>query len=159
MAEAQSDRYTESIIDIDKPSFYHLSLTTWRSSTGKREDFAVNEIPPDGNKRSSARLPRPRAFHMTDPFRESGLWCFWLTADDEILEFVRTLNCVLDPSSESVFRRQARGRVLFAINPRYDHEEAWLWITEILHSETQKVELNQRWENAIDNAHETELDD
>ncbi len=119
----------------------------------------MNEIPPDNNNRPSTRLPRPRAFHITDPFLDSGLWCFWLTADDEVLAFVRTLNCVLDPSADSVFRRQARGRVLFGINPRYDHEEAWLWINDMLASETQQVELNQRWENAIDNAHETELDD
>ena len=42
---------------------------------------------------------------------------------------------------------------MFAINPRYDHEETWLWITELMESETKLVELNDIWETAINAAH------
>ena len=118
----------------------------------------MTDSPSSDENQSTGGLPRPQAFHITDPFEERGLWYFWLTADDEILDFVARLNCVLDPAT-GPFRRRPRGRVRFAINPRYDHEEAWLWINDLLNSETSKVELNKRWEDAIDSAHETPSDE
>lgn len=97
-------------------------------------------------------LPKPRPYHISDPFQDRGLWCFWLAADEQVLEFVSTLNCILKPTYDSPFNRRLRGRVLFALNPRYEHEETWLWITEMLESETKQVQLNSGWEDAIDEA-------
>ena len=111
------------------------------------------------NKKILPYTPKPKPFHIDNPFQDRGLWCFFLSADDEVLEFVSSLNCILQPSMGSLFhRRSLRGRVMFAINPRYDHEEVWLWITELLESEAQKVELNTSWEEAIDEAQTSESD-
>lgn len=95
-------------------------------------------------------LPKPRPFHMTDPHQERGLWCFWLTAEQDVLRFVYNLNCTLLPSGGALpFGRRLSGRVMFAINPRYDHEETWLWLHEVLESESSLVELGDNWETAI----------
>ncbi|MCU0513201.1 MAG: hypothetical protein MUE40_11590 [Anaerolineae bacterium] len=85
---------------------------------------------------------------MTEPFLDRGLWSFWLAADPYVLEFVTTLSCILQPPF-SPFQRRLQGRVLFSINPRYDHMEAWHWIRQTLDEETHFVELSERWENAI----------
>lgn len=92
--------------------------------------------------------PRPRPFDMTEPFLDRGLWCFWLTADERVLQFVSHLHCILAPPS-SPFSRRPQGRLLLCINPRYDHEEAWLWIYELLQDETRLVELDDLWINAL----------
>lgn len=99
-------------------------------------------------------IPKPQPYHITDPFMDRGLWCFWLSADEAVLEFISSLNCILQPSLGSPFQRRLQGRVMFAINPRYDHEETWLWVTELLESETNTVELGDDWEAAIDEARE-----
>lgn len=112
-----------------------------------------------GRERRSPRLPRPKPFHITEPFQERGLWCFWLTADDGILEYISLLPCILQPHYSSPFQRQLRGRVLFSINPRYDHEETWLWVYELLETETHHVELDEGWEQAISAAYSEEEDD
>lgn len=104
-------------------------------------------------KKPRFELPKPKPFHITEPFHERGLWCFWLSSDDDVLQFVSNLNCILQPSVGSPFGRRLRGRVLFAINPRYDHEETWLWLHEVLESEATWVELNEEWESAIQEAH------
>jgi len=93
--------------------------------------------------------PRPIPFHMTDPFQDRGMWCFWLSADDHVLQFVSHLNCVLNISYMSPFSPRPRGRALIAINPRYDAQEVWLWIDELLETETKEIELDESWENAI----------
>lgn len=100
-------------------------------------------------KKPHFELPKPKPFHITEPNYERGLWCFWLASDEDVLQFVSNLNCILQPSFGSPFGRRLRGRVLFAINPRYDHEETWLWLHEILESESARVELNDDWESAI----------
>lgn len=108
----------------------------------------------ESNKPHNARpkLPTPRPYHLTEPFQDRGLWCFWLTAEDDVLEWVSTLSCILQPSFGSPFQRRLRGRVMFAINPRYDHEETWLWLVDALESESKPVELNDTWETAIKEA-------
>lgn len=100
-------------------------------------------------------LPQPRPFHITEPFQERGLWCFWLTAEQDVLEYVRYLPCLLSPA-HSPFHRRVRGREMFSINPRYDYEDAWLWLIEVLESESHPVELNDDWESAIKQAYEPE---
>lgn len=110
-------------------------------------------------QKTPANIPKPKPYHITEPFQERNLWCFWLAADDDVLQFVDKLNCILQASHGSPFQRRLRGRVLFAVNPRYDHEEAWLWISDLLESETSRVELNESWESAIDSAHEKEAGD
>lgn len=52
----------------------------------------------------------------------------------------------------NTFGRHLRGRVLFALNPRYEHRETWVWITDLLESETKPVALDAEWENAIEAA-------
>lgn len=108
--------------------------------------------PENKTTKSGLQLPKPRPFHITEPFQERGLWCFWLSSDEDVLQFVSNLNCILQPSFGSPFSRRLQGRVLFAINPRYDHEETWLWLHEILESESARVELNEDWESAIQEA-------
>lgn len=103
-------------------------------------------IPPDNPRRLNPPAPRP--YHMTEPFLDRGLWSFWLAADPNVLEYVSNLSCILQPPF-SPFQRRLQGRVLFSINPRYDHMEAWHWIKQTLDDETRFVELSDRWENAI----------
>lgn len=94
--------------------------------------------------------PKPLPFHMTDPFQDRGMWCFWLTADTPVLQFTSHLNCVLSLSyAAPAFFSKPQGRGLVAINPRYDAQEVWLWIYELLESETHWVELDNSWEDAI----------
>lgn len=98
--------------------------------------------------------PRPKPFHITDPFQDRGLWCFWLTADDEVLQFVNNLPCILSPAMMTPFQRQLKGRVMFCINPRYEYQEAWSWINDLLDCEAKRVDLDEQWEEAIGEAHD-----
>lgn len=134
----------------------NLSFST--SSTG-------NSVP-----LSRSLPPKPKPFDMTEPFYENGIWCFWLTADMPVLQFVSHLNCVLNVSFlPPPFALRAHARILIRINPRYDHQEAWLWIYDQLELESGEVELNVAWERALveacvcddsaDNAAPTWLDD
>ncbi|MCA0456291.1 MAG: hypothetical protein LCI00_20090 [Chloroflexi bacterium] len=109
-------------------------------------------------ERSQGMPPRPKPFHMTEPAFQNGLWVFWLTADDNVIQFVNALNCVL-PFANSPFFRRAGARILVSINPRYDHREAWAFIQEVLQGETELVDLGESWEQAINGAcqHEDEL--
>lgn len=94
--------------------------------------------------------PRPKPFDMTEPFNEHGVWCFWLTADLPVLQFVTHLNCVLNVAfMPPPFAARPHGRVLVRINPRYDHQEAWLWLYEQLELETRPVDLNDTWETTL----------
>lgn len=106
--------------------------------------------------------PRPQPFHMTEPTMQNGIWSFWLTADERVLNYVSHLNCVLNftnsPFSPSPFARRVGGRVMVSINPRYDHVEAWTWIHHLLEGETEVVELGDTWEEAIDLACQHEDD-
>ncbi len=103
--------------------------------------------------------PQPKPFHITEPKEERGLWTFWLTADDDILRFVQHLPCILQPQYNSPFQRRMKGRVQFCINPRYEPEDAWLWVVDLLETETEFVELNQTWEDALEDANKTEPGD
>ena len=99
--------------------------------------------------------PVPKPFHVSDPFLERGLWCFWLTADESALQFVGHLPCVLSISNSGRgFIRRPNSRVLIELNPRYDHKEAWSWVCELLESDTRLVELEETWESAIETAFE-----
>lgn len=103
--------------------------------------------------------PHPKPFAMGEPFKQpTGLWCFWLAADEPLLEFVSHLGCVINLSTPSPFSRAARGRVLFGINPRYDYAEAWMWIYKVVESEVEPIELSNQWLQALDEAGETDLD-
>lgn len=116
----------------------------------------MSNVPEDSGipQKKIPPLPKPKPFHITEPHQERGLWCFWLTADEDVLRFVHNLNCILTPPlNNSRFGRRLTGRILFAFNPRYDHEETWLWLHEVLESETLQVELNDNWEDAIRDAH------
>ncbi|MEL6306609.1 MAG: hypothetical protein AAFQ52_00625, partial [Chloroflexota bacterium] len=53
----------------------------------------------------------------------------------------------------SRFQPNLSGRAYFTINPRYDHEEIWQWLQEVLNTEAKTVELDDSWENAIEAAH------
>jgi hypothetical protein len=93
-----------------------------------------------------ATPPKPKPFDMSDPFQQpGGLWSFWLTADDPLLKFAAHLSCIM-PLSTPAFSRPMRGRVMLGINPRYDHEEAWLWVYSQLEAEAQNVELSPAWD-------------
>lgn len=108
----------------------------------------------------SSLPPKPTPFHITEPKFERGLWCFYLTADDDVLSYVRHLHCILQPmSTGSFFSRRLTGRVMFAINPRYDHQETWQWIVDTLGTETSSIELSEKWESAIDDALPKKRDD
>lgn len=102
-------------------------------------------------KRRRLEPPQPKPYHISEPFQERGLWCFWLTADQSVLDFVLHLSCILQAPSNP-FQRRLRGRILLSINPRYDHEEAWLWINELLESEAKQIDLQSSWEDAISKA-------
>lgn len=108
-------------------------------------------------------LPKPKPFHITKPILNNGLWSFWLTADDEVLAFVQNLRCMqIAPQNRfGGFQQQhLTGRAYFTINPRYDHNEIWVWLHEVLSTEAQSVELGETWEEAIDAAHaHTQTDD
>jgi len=99
---------------------------------------------------------------MTETTLQNGIWSFWLTADDSILQYVNHLNCVLSFTT-SPFNsgfpfapRRLNGRVQININPRYDHLEAWTWIRDMLEGEAQIVDLGDTWEDAIDLACQSE---
>ena len=104
--------------------------------------------------------PRPQPFHMTEATLQNGIWSFWLTADEPVVQFISHLNCVLSFANSSIsgspFVRRVGGRVLVSINPRYDHLEAWNWIYHTLEGETQVVDLGETWEDAIDMACQNE---
>lgn len=113
----------------------------------------MTKLDPNENSNKVPLTPRPKPFHITEAKQERGLWCFWLTADDDVLDYVQHLHCILQPMHTSpFFNRRLSGRVMFAINPRYDHEEAWQWIIDLLQTETSSIELNEQWESAIDEA-------
>jgi hypothetical protein len=86
---------------------------------------------------------------MTEPFLDRGLWSFWLTAEEPVLQYVANLHCILNPGTSNPFYRRPSGRILLNINPRYDYQEVWLWIHDLLQVEAQNIELNEAWESAI----------
>jgi hypothetical protein len=99
---------------------------------------------------STGLPPKPRPFDITEPFENSGVWCFWLTADVTVLQLVAGLNCILYAGCHpSPATHPPHPRVLYTINPRYDHQEAWLWIYDLLEVETKTIELNELWEDAL----------
>jgi hypothetical protein len=105
--------------------------------------------------------PRPKPFHMTDAVFQNGIWSFWLTADDAVIQYVYNLNCVLSVPSSPFggglpFTRRFNGRCQICINPRYEHLDAWKWIHDMLEGEAQIIELGDTWEEAIDMACQSE---
>lgn len=124
----------------------------------------------DSDKRSSlierlqhsgieaSQPPKPRPFDMSEPFYQGGMWCFWLTADEEVLRYVSTLNCILTTSS-SPLMRSMRGRRMFSINPRYNYEETWMWLYRTLELETEHIHLGDLWTDVLSDSFEEELSD
>jgi hypothetical protein len=100
--------------------------------------------------------PKPKAFHMTELFQDRGIWCFWLAAESPVLQFVQNLHCISSMSSNGGFFRPPQGRALVTINPRYDAQEVWAWISDLLEAEASEVELNESWEEAIATACEAD---
>ncbi len=95
-------------------------------------------------------LPQPEHFHITEPEFERGLWCFWLTADRCILEFVNKIYCIMEAPHHRVLPgRQLEDRTKFAINPRYNHQEIWKWLCQVLEVEARHIMLDAQWEDAI----------
>lgn len=131
------------------------------SSAFSRPPFNSNNKP--GNNRTlslieklqnspidAAQPPKPKPFDMSEPFQQSnGLWCFWLTADPHIIKFVSHLSCIL-PAPAPPFTRSTPGRTLFSINPRYQPEDAWIWVHRLLEGETEDVELSDIWADALE---------
>ncbi len=95
---------------------------------------------------------------MTEPYLDRGMWCFWLTAEAEVLQFVQHLHCVTSVSSPGSLFRPPQGRVLVMLNPRYDAQEVWLWLYDLLEAETHEVELDEWWEEAITTACQVDED-
>lgn len=95
--------------------------------------------------------PKPKPFDMTEPsLQPNGLWCFWLSADERVLRFVAHLHCIIPVSNPpSPFNRATRARMMFGINPRYNQEEAWMWIYRLLEGEAEMIELNDQWLEAL----------
>ena len=118
---------------------------------------------PDSKKRSfqlsdsMPPLPKPKPFHITEPVLNNGLWSFWLTAEDEVLAFVQNLHCMQIAQKSrfgsSRFQAKLSGRAHFTINPRYNHDEIWAWLHEVLTAEANTVALSDSWESAIEAAH------
>lgn len=103
--------------------------------------------------------PVPKPFHMSEPFHDRGVWFFWLSADDPVIRFVGHLHCILPLPEPNPYFRRPQSRALIGINPRYDHQEAWLWIYDLLGTEAHYIDLDDEWENAINEACDIEADD
>lgn len=69
-----------------------------------------------------------------------------------MLDYVGHLHCILNTPAPFPFQRRPQGRQLFTINPRYDHQEAWLFIYDSAEAESKNVELNEIWEKALEDA-------
>ena len=71
------------------------------------------------------------------------------------------LYCILQqPLAPSpFFARRPQNRMLFSINPRYDHQEAWLWIHEMLECESKDVELADMWNQILEDVSQNEIKD
>jgi hypothetical protein len=128
----------------------------------------VTPMPPFSNRRplptslpANAQPPRPKPFDMTEPVFERGVWTFWLTAEARVLDYVMHLYCILQqPLAPSpFFVRRPQNRMLFSINPRYDHQEAWLWIHETLECESKDVELADIWNEILEDISSKEIED
>jgi hypothetical protein len=90
---------------------------------------------------------------MTEPFDQRGVWTFWLTAEPDVIQFARVLSCVLQVTYNGpAFFQRPSNRVMVTIDPRYDQEEAWLWIHDQLEAESIPVELPEELETALDDA-------
>lgn len=104
---------------------------------------------------TAATPPKPKPFDMSELIAQpGGLQSFWLTADEDVLKYVAHLNCVLNSSAAPPFSRNLRGRRMFSINPRYDADEAWMWIYRLLESEANKVILSDLWDEALEEPEE-----
>jgi hypothetical protein len=90
---------------------------------------------------------KPQPFVMENPVNiasGSGNWQFWLTLPQDkrsLYDVVASWDCVSHLHYEDVWRRAS-----VIIDPRYDYEEAWLWIYEQLQIETAVVELSEFWD-------------
>jgi len=90
---------------------------------------------------------KPKAFALDNPIINHGQCLIPLVIDQRYHEFVRAMPCTL-----RVDDFMSMPNLLHLhIDPRYDFEEAWLWIYEQLEAETNKVELGDVWGKAIEN--------
>lgn len=84
---------------------------------------------------------KPKAFVMSEPVAHIlNHWIVMIAIDYAYFDFIRAMPCVL--STEAWIGREIR----VYIDPRYDYEEAWLWIYEQLETETREVELGEVWD-------------
>jgi hypothetical protein len=83
---------------------------------------------------------KPKAFVMSEP-QFVGVWLFMLTIDRKYWDFVKRMPCVNTTSELS------GNNIHVWIDPRYDYEEAWLWIYEQLETETHEVVLGAVWDS------------
>lgn len=94
-----------------------------------------------------------KPFHMTEPVFEDDLWCLWIYADSQILSYVQELECIIKaPHYRQLPGLPPEKRIKVAINPRYDYQEVWLWLWDILELETKHTTLSEQWENALSQA-------
>ena len=67
-----------------------------------------------------------------------------------INHFVQHLECLVKaPHYRQLPGLPPEKRIKVAINPRYDYQEVWLWLWDILEFETKNVDLSEQWENAL----------
>lgn len=81
---------------------------------------------------------KPKSFVMNNPgqFGIGGTWAFRLYAEPSLIAFVANLAPVYD-----LFSYTSESCAV-SIDPRWDYEEAWLWIYEQLETEAQEVDLD-----------------
>jgi hypothetical protein len=92
-----------------------------------------------------AEQSEPR-FLMKEPKPEgrTARYAFWLTAkEDRLFTFTEALPCVAQVHRESTHR------ALVDIKDDYDADEAWHFIRTELEDESQFVELDSIWEDAL----------
>lgn len=92
----------------------------------------------------------PAPYHISEPIFEDGLWCFWLTANDDIIHYVLHLDfIILPPKFRILPGLLPSGRTKYAISPRYIFEEAWIKLQECLDMECNNVDLSPSIDNFL----------
>lgn len=83
---------------------------------------------------------KPKPFVMENPEQYApGKWQFSLTAPDSLITFTKNLACVVN-----VVPIYGESH-LVVINPRWDYQEAWMFIYEQLESESNETKLDDVW--------------
>ena len=90
--------------------------------------------------------PENEKFSMTEPqtIGNRTRYAFWLTATEaRFFAVARQMNCVAFVSEPQ------DNRALVEISNDHDPDEAWHWIRTELEEESQVVELDQIWKDAL----------